>query len=110
MKLVSKIDSLLVTGEVTGEYQAKNPQLASYLRYVQIFRSTFSMFDLIHVPREQNSRADLLSKLASSRKGGRQRSLIQETLKSPKTTEGGSIEVDHVEVLGVSSGKGRRNQ
>jgi len=90
--------------------QAKDLQLASYLRYMQIFRSTFSMFDLVHVPREQKSGADLLSKLPSLGKGGRQRSVIQETLKSPWTTEGGLAEVDHVEVLGVSLGKGRRHQ
>jgi len=92
-----------------SEYQAKDPQLASHLRYVQILRSTFSTFDLVHVPREQNSRANLLSKLTSSGKGGRQRSVIQKTLKSPRTAEGGLAEVDHAEVLGVSSGKARRH-
>jgi len=39
----------------------------------------------VHVPREQNARADLLAKLASSGKGGRQRKVIQETLKAPRT-------------------------
>ena len=42
------------------------------------------MFELVHVPREQNARADLLAKLASSGKGGRQRIVIQETLKTPR--------------------------
>jgi len=77
--LLVKSDSLLVIGQITGEYQAKNLQLASYLRYVQILRSAFSTFDLVHVPREQNSRAYLLFKLANLGKGGRQRSVIQET-------------------------------
>ena len=39
---------------------------------------------MVHVPREQNARADLLAKLASSSKGGRQRTVIQETLKTPR--------------------------
>ena len=43
------------------------------------------MFELVHVPREQNAQADLLAKLASSGKGGRQRTDIQETLKTPRT-------------------------
>ena len=43
------------------------------------------MFELVHVPREQNARADLLAKLASSGKGGRQRTVTQETLKAPRT-------------------------
>jgi len=98
--LLVKSDSLLVTGQVTSEYQVKDPQLASYFRYVMLLKAAFSMFELVHVPREQNSRADLLSKLASSGKGGRQRPVIQETLNSPRTAEGG---------LGVSSEKGRRH-
>jgi len=90
---------------VKSEYQAKDLQLASYLKYVTILKAAFSMFDLVHVPKEQNTRADLLSKLASSGKGGRQRSVIQKALKSPRTTEGEPTEVSHVEVLGISSGK-----
>jgi len=81
-RLLAKSDSLLVTEQVTSEYQTNDPHLASYLRYVRILRTTFSAFDLVHVPKEQNSRVDLLPKLASSGKGGRQRSVIQETLKS----------------------------
>ncbi|XP_068497486.1 uncharacterized protein [Phaseolus vulgaris] len=83
--LIAKSDSQLVTGQVTGEYQAKDPQMAAYLGYVQVLKSTFAVFDLVHVPREQNARADLLAKLASSGKGGRQRTVIQETLKTPQT-------------------------
>jgi len=32
--LLAKSDSLLVTKQVTGEYQAKDPQMAAYLEYV----------------------------------------------------------------------------
>jgi len=69
--LVAKSDSLLVTGQVTGEYQAKDPQMAAYLEYVQVLKGTFEVFELAHVPREQNARADLLAKLVISGKGGR---------------------------------------
>jgi len=55
----------------------------SYLKYVQILKETFAVFELVHVPIEQNARADLLAKLASSGKGGRQRIVIQETLRTP---------------------------
>ncbi|XP_068486591.1 uncharacterized protein [Phaseolus vulgaris] len=84
--LLAKSDSLLVTGQVTGEYQAKDPHMAAYLEYVQVLKETFEVFELVHVPREQNARADLLAKLASSGKGGRQRTVIQETLRTPRTT------------------------
>ena len=64
--MLAKSDSLLVTGQVTGEYQAKDPQMVAYLEYVHVLKETF---ELVHVPREQNARASLLAKLASSGKG-----------------------------------------
>ena len=67
--LLAKSDSQLVTGQVTGGYQAKDPQMAAYLRYVEVLKRAFAAFELVHVPREQNARADLLAKLASSGKG-----------------------------------------
>jgi len=67
--LLEKSDSLLVTGQVTGEYQAKDPQMAAYLKYFQVLKELLEVFDLVHVPREQNAIADLLAKLASSGKG-----------------------------------------
>jgi len=84
--LLAKSDSLLVTDQIMGEYQAKDPQMATYLEYIQVLRETFEVFELVHVPREQISRTDLLAKLASSGKGGRQRTVIQETLRTPRTT------------------------
>jgi len=53
--LIAKSDSLLVTGKVTREYQAKDPQMVAYLQYVQILKETFTVFELVHVPREQNA-------------------------------------------------------
>jgi len=94
--LLAKSDYLLVTGQVTGEYQAKDPQMAAYLEYVRILKESFDVFELVHVPTEENARADLLAKLASSGKGGRQRTVIQETLKTPRTTTGNMAEIQHV--------------
>jgi len=70
--LLVKNDSLLVTGQVMGGYQVKDPQMALYLKYVMLLREPF-LFELVHVPREQNARAYLFAKLASSGKGVRQR-------------------------------------
>jgi len=67
--LLAKSDSLLVTGLVTGEYQAKDPQMATYLGYVQLLKGSFVVFELVHVLREQNARADLLAKLAVRARG-----------------------------------------
>jgi len=95
--LLAKSDSLLDTGQVNGEYQAKDPQMAAYLRYVQFLKGSFVVFELVNVPRKQNARAHLLAKLASSGKGGRQRTVIQETLKTPRTfTVDNGVGVDQV--------------
>jgi len=67
--LLVKSNSLLVTGQVTSEYQAKDPKMVMYLKYVMLLKETFAAFELVHVPREQNARADLLAKLASLGRG-----------------------------------------
>jgi len=102
-RLLAKNYSLFLIGQISREYQAKDPQLASYLRYVQIFRETFSIFDLVHVPKEQNSRANLLSKLASSGKGGRHRFVMQETLKTPRVTVRDQLEENNLEIMQIAS-------
>jgi len=77
--------------------------MAAYLRYVQVLKGAFAMFELVHVPREQNARVDLLAKLASSGKGGRQRTVIQETLKTPQKF----VADNRVDVLHIRTTKGR---
>jgi ribonuclease HI len=81
--LRAKSDSQLITNQVSGEYQTKDPQLVKYLERVQSLASQFKRFELIYVPREQNARADLLSKLASTKKPGNNRTVIQETIAKP---------------------------
>ncbi|KAK2373754.1 hypothetical protein QL285_074768 [Trifolium repens] len=87
--LRAKSDSQLVTNQVSGDYQTKDPQLIKYLEKVQSLAAQFEHFELIYVPREQNARADLLSKLASTKKPGNNRTIIQETIAKPsaETTE-----------------------
>jgi len=104
--LLVKSDSLLVSEQVTGRYHAKDSQLAAYLRYVMLLKEAFVEFELVHVPKEQNSRADLLAKLASSGKGNRQRSVIQQTLKTLRTAG----EDPSREVLMINTREGRSHR
>jgi len=83
-RLLVKSDSGLVVGQVTGEFQARDPQLAKYLEVVQSIAKNFVLFEFVHVSREQNCRADLLSKLASCLKPGQHKSVIRETLVAPR--------------------------
>ncbi|XP_068504586.1 uncharacterized protein [Phaseolus vulgaris] len=50
--LLVKSDSQRVTGQVLGEFQAKDPQMAAYLRYVELLKGAFNALELVHVPRE----------------------------------------------------------
>ncbi|WJX67579.1 hypothetical protein P8452_52035 [Trifolium repens] len=85
--LKAKSDSQLVTNQVSGEFQAKDPQLIKYLEKVRKLANHFKSFELVYVPREQNARADLLSKLANTKKPGSNKTFIQETIASPSITE-----------------------
>jgi len=78
--------------------------MVAYLEYVRLLRKAFVVFKLVHGLREQNARADLLAKLVSSGKGGRQRTIIQETLKTPRTTIGC---IEEVQQVSVSEGERR---
>lgn len=74
--LEARSDSQLLTGQVSVEFQAKDPQLAKYLDKVRGLILVFSDFKLMHVPWEQNARVNLLSKLASMRKPGNNKLVI----------------------------------
>lgn len=41
------------------------------------------MFEIVHVPREENIRVDVLAQLASTKGPGLNKAVIQETLESP---------------------------
>ncbi|XP_016173781.1 uncharacterized protein LOC107616323 [Arachis ipaensis] len=59
-------DSLLVVQQVNHSFQTKDPILLKYLDIVQQLLKNFSTIHIIHIPREQNHRADILSKLATT--------------------------------------------
>ncbi|GAU34822.1 hypothetical protein TSUD_394480 [Trifolium subterraneum] len=88
-------DSQLVVSQVSGEYQTKEERLLEYLNLIKTKLSKFKETEVKHVPREHNARADVLSKLASTRrkKAGNQ-SLIQETLTKPNIEK--AVEVMHI--------------
>ncbi|XP_057720739.1 uncharacterized protein LOC130935159 [Arachis stenosperma] len=79
-------DSQVVTSQVNGSYQAKDPLLQKYLEKVRSLSQKFEEVTVHHVPRERNTRADLLSKLASTKPGEGNRSLIQGMTREPAIT------------------------
>nr|KYP39300.1 hypothetical protein KK1_039392 [Cajanus cajan] len=69
--------------QLNGTYQTKDTLLQRYFHLATQQISSFDEFTIHHVPRKQNARADLLSKLASTKRPGQHRTIIQETLHSP---------------------------
>ncbi|XP_057745580.1 uncharacterized protein LOC130963489 [Arachis stenosperma] len=76
-------DSQIITSQVNGSYQARDSLLQKYLERVKELSKQFEEVTVQHVLRERNTRADLLSKLASTKPGIGNRSLIQGITKEP---------------------------
>ncbi|XP_072086750.1 uncharacterized protein [Arachis hypogaea] len=74
-------DSQVVTSQVNGSYQARDSHLQKYLEKVRELSKQLEEVTIQHVSRERNTRADLLSKLASTKLGAGNRSLIQGMVK-----------------------------
>ncbi|XP_058774357.1 uncharacterized protein LOC131648633 [Vicia villosa] len=84
-------DSQLVASHISGEYQIKSEALAEYLTLVKERLARFKSAKVKHIPREHNSRADVLSKLASTRKKGGNKSVIQKILPKYSTKTSSSL-------------------
>ncbi|XP_072083659.1 uncharacterized protein [Arachis hypogaea] len=76
-------DSQVVTSQINGTYQARDSLLQKFLERVKNLSEEFDEVVVQHVPRERNTRADLLSKLASTKSGTGNQSLIQGLVKEP---------------------------
>lgn len=58
------MDSELVVKQIKGEYRVKNPELIIIKSKVDIQIKQFSHFQIEHIPRHKNQRADELANLA----------------------------------------------
>jgi len=85
--LTCKIDSKLTVGHLNDEFQIRDPTLLQYYHLVRtVIQSTFNQVRIQHIPRSENIRADILSKLASTKLKNRHRSLLQQMLFAPSIT------------------------
>jgi len=86
--IVCRSDSQLMVGHVTGEFQVKDPLLLKYYHQVQKLLGGFSSARIEHIKREHSARADLLSKLASTKKKSHHRSIVQQHVEEPSVSMG----------------------
>ncbi|XP_072064442.1 uncharacterized protein [Arachis hypogaea] len=99
-KVVAFSDSQVVISQINGEYQAKDPNMRRYLEKINEYLGQFPKTEVRHITRELNSRADALSKLASTKPWENSRSLIQETLQEPSVMKA-DTKIDVLEVSGL---------
>ncbi|XP_024029260.1 uncharacterized protein LOC112093922 [Morus notabilis] len=60
-------DSQLIVNQVKGQYQTRDEKMAAYLKNVKEALEKFTTYDIQQVPRADNSNADALTRLATSR-------------------------------------------
>ncbi|XP_061336845.1 uncharacterized protein LOC133283932 [Gastrolobium bilobum] len=76
-------DSQLVTFQISDEYQAKGPLMCKYLEKVRELIGSFESVEVEHIRCTENTRADILSKLASTKSPGNNRSIVQQSMPNP---------------------------
>ena len=59
-------NSRLVVGQVQGELEARDLKMQEYLNQVRHLQSEFESFNLLQIPRSENTHADSLATLATS--------------------------------------------
>jgi len=85
--LTCKTDSKLTVVHLNDEFQIKDPILLQYYHLVHVvIQSAFERVCIEHIPRTDNIRVDILSKLARTKLKSRHRSLLQQTLSTPSIT------------------------
>ncbi|KAL0401756.1 UNVERIFIED_CONTAM: hypothetical protein Slati_4205500 [Sesamum latifolium] len=64
--LLAYSDSYLIVNQIEGTFEAKEESMIQYLQQIKELRTSFDQFQIIQIPREENVKADCLSKLASA--------------------------------------------
>ncbi|GJY37775.1 reverse transcriptase domain-containing protein [Tanacetum coccineum] len=78
-----KVDSKLVASQINGEYVACKENMIRYLTKVREYIKCFKSFRIKNIPRNQNQKADVLSKLASVAFNHLTKEVLVETLNTP---------------------------
>ena len=93
--LLIQSDSKLVIEQIKGEYEAKEERMQKYLRLTKHLTREFDEVEFIQVPRNQNTLADEISKLASLEKGELSNNLAMEVQKHPNIEEAPTLMIQN---------------
>ncbi|GJS53624.1 reverse transcriptase domain-containing protein [Tanacetum coccineum] len=102
LRIEVKVDSKLVASQINGMYEASNGSMIKYLAKARKCISEFKTFSIENIPRGNNQKADVLSKLATMPFHNLTKEILVEVLiKDLGSTEGSMIK-EIVEVVGVT--------
>ncbi|XP_022872377.1 uncharacterized protein LOC111391392 [Olea europaea var. sylvestris] len=87
-RLLASSDSQLTVSRVNGNFATKDSSMDAYLKLVLDLIPHFERFELIQVPRLENTHVDALSKLASSKDSELLKIVPIERLSKPSISEG----------------------
>ncbi|KAL0458516.1 UNVERIFIED_CONTAM: hypothetical protein Slati_0478800 [Sesamum latifolium] len=82
--LMAYSDSQLIVKQVEGAYEAKEDNMIQYLQQIEEPRIRFKSFQLVQIAREENVKADCLSKLTSALEGCKTRHITIQHLPKPR--------------------------
>ncbi|KAL0385967.1 UNVERIFIED_CONTAM: Ribonuclease HI [Sesamum radiatum] len=82
--LLAYSDSQLVVRQANGEYEAKEESMVKYLHQIEELKTRFKSFKLRQIPREENIKAQSLSKLASALEDCKTRRITVQHLPQPR--------------------------
>jgi len=66
-----RLDSELIVEQIKGHYRVRHPGLRPLWEEVRMLLKTFSQWEVVHIPRSENSAADRLVNLAIDQGVGR---------------------------------------
>ena len=89
-------DLRLVVGQVKGEFEAKDERMQGYLSQVKCLQSKFDSFDLLHISRNGNARADSLAMLATSSAQDLPRVILAKDLYKPTETRRETTQIHQI--------------
>ncbi|KAK0581993.1 hypothetical protein LWI29_020215 [Acer saccharum] len=89
-------DSQVVVNQVLDEYQAREEHMIAYLDIAKRLLRKFKVYRISQIPREENEKADTLSKLASATTSIRSKAIPVAHLTKPSTVESEEITIAEI--------------
>ncbi|KAM5548962.1 hypothetical protein ABKV19_025602, partial [Rosa sericea] len=80
-------DSQLVVNQVSGNFEAKEPHMASYQALARALAQRFTSYNITQIPRARNDKADALAKIAATSPSSAYGSTKVEILEKPSTSK-----------------------